>query len=189
MDASKLTQMRMEAANTYKSYWQPRDASEVTLRKQSMAQKENNASKHKGPSSEGVCCPGKPQSADPPTNGFSTDYSLDTVSQKPAGCANCNDAAWGAAGGVVLKTCTEANTILSKPLNPIKRAEVFWGTNGQIPTYCVPCADPGVSAGAVSTQFAFYTTKATPAYSGWRNQVAVSGTGVRPLQVPDLSSG
>lgn len=37
MDASKLIQMRMQAANVYKSNWQGRDASEVTLRKQAMA--------------------------------------------------------------------------------------------------------------------------------------------------------
>ena len=30
MDASKLTKMRAEAMNIYRSNWQPRDASEVT---------------------------------------------------------------------------------------------------------------------------------------------------------------
>ena len=32
MDASKLTEMRQQAANTYRSHWQPRDASEITMR-------------------------------------------------------------------------------------------------------------------------------------------------------------
>jgi hypothetical protein len=48
MDASKLIERRAQASNTYRSNWQPRDASEVTLRKVQMSQK-NNSSTHKGP--------------------------------------------------------------------------------------------------------------------------------------------
>ena len=184
MDASKLTQMKMEAANTYRSYWQPRDASEVTLRKQTMAQK-NNASQHHGPDSScASVCKSQVQSADPPTKGFSTDYSQDTVTQKPAGCANCNDVAWGAPYGVTLKSCAEVRTILQEPSNPIKRAEAFWGPVGNIPVYCVPCADPGLVITAKAAQIDSNNIKASPAYSGWRNQVPVSNKGITPIQVP-----
>ncbi len=52
MDASKLTQMRQEAANNYKSYWQGRDASEVTARQQNLAANLNQ-SRQWGPNPQG----------------------------------------------------------------------------------------------------------------------------------------
>lgn len=188
MDYSKYIQMKMEAANTYRSNWRARDASEVTARNQTLAQRENNASQHHGPV---LTCPTgntKPPAVQPPGNGFSTDFSQDTVTQKPAGCANCNDVNWGSAGGVTLKSCAEVSTILALPANPIKRTEPIWGQTGTPAEYCVPCADSGVYAGARALQISTNAVKASPAYSGWRNHVPVTGTGVLPLQVPSLPS-
>jgi len=118
MDASKLTQMRMEAANTYRSNWQGRDASEVTLRKvvQSQASQIGKNAPHQGPvlNSGGVC----PTTNDP-NNGFSTDFGGESVFQKYAGCAVCTDPNFGKSSGVNLKSCAEVSTILYRPPNPV----------------------------------------------------------------------
>lgn len=137
MDYSKYIQMKMQAANTYKSHWQPRDASEVTLRKVYLAQNtvqtdgDISAARsniHNGPAP--VCCATPtdsalfpvqpPNSADVPINGFSTDYSQDQSSGRIAGNTVSLDAAWGASGGVNLIGCDQVETILTVPANPVK---------------------------------------------------------------------
>jgi len=130
MDYSKYIQMKMEAANTYKSNWKGRDASEVTLRKRDMSSA-NNTSTHKGPLDSCIPCTLPTLgSTNTPGNGFNTNYSMSIVSNRKAGCAQCNDPNWGASGGVTLKTCAEVSTILYIAPNP--------GS-----TSCA-CADPGV---------------------------------------------
>ena len=111
MDASKLTQMKMESANTFKSNWKPRDASEVTLRNQSIGNTYNNNNSHQGPVIE--CC------ANPLTSNFTTDYTQDAVNLRNAGCALFTDSNWDKSGGVTLKNCTEMSTIGFRPLNPV----------------------------------------------------------------------
>ncbi len=154
MDSSKLTQMRAKASNTYRSNWQPRDASEVTLRHEQISQR-NNSTTHRGPSQE-CCSDGArpvPRSISP-TNGFSTSYSSEIVFERKAGCAQCNDPNFGTSGGVQLLTCSEVATILTNPENPIKGSSCY-------------CADPGVKRqrGIVRS------TNMIPSYTGWRNQV------------------
>lgn len=187
MDFSKYIQMQMEAANTYRSHWRPRDASEVTLRNQSMVQ-QNNASTHRGPVDECCAYDPHPNSTAPPQRGFSTDYSMDSVTMRPAGCANCNDAAWGASGGVTLQNCSTIATILQKPLNPMKRAEPFWGTDRPIDQVCEPCQTGGVIPTARTAWFSYVETKSAPAYSGWRNHVPITNTGGGYIQTPLLAS-
>ncbi len=148
MDASKLTEMRMQAANTYKSNWKPLDASEVTNRNIQKAQ-ESNQSTHQGPILPPCCT--IPVIVTP-NSGFSTDYSASIVFEKKAGCADCQDPNFGTAGGVQLLTCSEVATILATPPNPIKGATCY-------------CADPGVNRVPVDCSVV------TPGYTGWRNQV------------------
>jgi hypothetical protein len=157
MDASKLTQMRAKASNTYRSNWQPRDASEVTQRRAQMSQKDNSST-HQGPGTE--CCTGggpnlvSSARAASPSRGYSTTYSEQIVFEKKAGCAQCADPNFGAPGGVQLLTCAEVATILAEPPNPVKGSSCY-------------CADPGIykQPGVVSA------AEMTPSYTGWRNQV------------------
>lgn len=146
--------MRAKASNTYRSNWQPRDASEVTTRHSQMSQK-NNSSTHQGPTTE-CCTDGQPKAprSISPTNGFSTTYSQEIVFEKKAGCAQCNDTNFGTAGGVQLLSCAEVKTILTNPANPIKGNNCY-------------CADPGIYSrpGVVSS------INMIPSYTGWRNQV------------------
>jgi hypothetical protein len=172
MDASKLTQMRAKASNTYRSNWQPRDASEVTMRHAQMSQK-NNASTHQGPTTE--CCTDGARPiprAISPTNGYSTTYSEQIVFEKKAGCAQCNDANFGASGGVQLLSCAEVATILANPANPVKGVKCY-------------CADPGIykQPGVVDA------INMIPSYTGWRNQVPapVNGT-LASRPIPQLPS-
>jgi hypothetical protein len=170
MDASKLTQMRMQAANTYRSNWQGRDASEVTTRKYQMAQSANKST-HRGP--EADCCtggvPNTSKRSSSPTNGFSTNFSQSIVSEKTAGCAQCNDPNFGSSGGVVLQNCSTIATILAVPLNPVKGSQC-------------PCADPGVPFHQV------YPPKPIPSYTGWYNQVPANPELCNGLRAPQFSS-
>jgi hypothetical protein len=156
MDASKLTERRAQASNTYRSNWQPRDASEVTLRRAQQSQK-NNSSVHQGPATE-CCSDGKPPvpRSSSPTNGFSTNYSEQIVFQKKAGCAQCNDPNFGAAGGVQLITCEEVATILAPVPNPVKGTGCY-------------CADPGITRQPFPTD----CSVVEPAYTGSANQVPI----------------
>ena len=149
MDASKRTQMLQEAANTYRSNWQRRDASEVTMRQAFIGQANKNigtptpgdlplfygtsTAVHKGPRNT---CPtnGSPIPAAGPGNGFSTDYTNDYVTGSIAAGVLLNDTAWGNSGGVVLKSCQAASNILSMPANPVLGQE----------QYCPTFPTPGV---------------------------------------------
>lgn len=170
MDASKLTQMRAQAANTYKSNWQGRDSSEVTYRRHMMAQT-NNQSTHKGPTSD--CCSNgslnTSKRSSSPTNGFSTNYSQTIVYEKKAGCADCQDPNFGRAGGVLLQNCSTIATILTTPPNPVKGSSC-------------PCADPGVPFHQV------YPPQKIPSYTGWYNQVPANPTPSSFLQAVILPS-
>jgi hypothetical protein len=189
MDYSKYIQMKAKASNTYKSNWQGRDASEVTLRRVNMSNK-NNSTTHIGPGVE--CCtsstpPPIPQS---PGSGFSTNYSMNTVSQKIAGCTNCQDVIWGTSGGTNLLTCSEITTILKVPSNPVK------GTNNAIPktevliTPSCYCADPGVvQRGVVQCSDQRNSATISGLYTGWNNQVPAPINGSKPNQVIPYSSG
>lgn len=175
MNASQLTERRAQASNTYRSNWQRRDASEVTLRKAQMSQK-NNSSVHQGPTAN--CCTGgsvQPPRSVSPTNGFSTTYSQEIVFNKKAGCANCNDPNWGAPGGVQLITCSEVATILAPEPNPVKGNKCY-------------CADPGIKQkpGIIDCSYGVI-----PPYTGVYNQVP-TGTGngiLRQTQLPLYPSG
>lgn len=161
--------MKMEAANTYKSNWKGRDASEVTMRAQQISQ-QNNKSTHKGPSSE--CCTDntKPiRRPSSPTSGFSTDFTMDSVTNRPAGGMHCNDSNWGSAGGVTLKTCAEISTILYVAPNP--------GS-----TSC-ECADPGVPFHQI------YPPQTLQPYTGWRNHVPANLNPSTTLQAVTFPSG
>lgn len=170
MDASKLTQMRAQAANTYRSNWQPRDASEVTTRKHQMAQSANKST-HKGP--EADCCsggvPNTSQRSSSPSNGFSTNYLQSIVSERVAGCNQCKDPVFGTAGGVVLQNCATVATILAVPANPVKGSQC-------------PCADNGVPFHQV------YPPKPIPSYTGWFNQVPANPQPSSFLQAVTLPS-
>jgi hypothetical protein len=174
MDYSKYLQLKAQGQQVYRSNWQGRDASEVTMRNHQMASQKTSASavndnnQHHGPANE--CCP-KPGRPTSPSRGFSTDYTQTRLINKPAGCANCQDPNFGAPGGVVIVGCAEAIAISQVPDNPVKGS----GT-------C--CADPGVKQRGVVD-----CSKVAPAYTGWRNQVPTDNKGVLPLQYPPYPSG
>lgn len=174
MDYSKYIEMKMQAANTYKSNWQARDASEVTMRNHQKAQKPNS-SVHQGPATE--CCTGSTQPTakrpSSPTNGFSTDYSQSIVTQKAAGCAQCQDPNFGASGGVQLLSCAEVSTILAIPANPVKTTSCY-------------CADPGIKQ---KPGILDCNSGLLPAYTGVYNHVPTGGNGVnRQTQLPQYPS-
>ena len=159
MDASKLTQMRAKASNTYRSNWQPRDASEVTTRKRDMSLK-NDSSNHQGPVLP--CCAGNTPPTNrsvSPTNGYSTPYVAEPVFLKKAGCADCNDPNFGAAGGVQLITCSEVATIITPPANPVKGTKCY-------------CADPGI----YRQPFPVDCSIVQPSFTGALNQVGILPT-------------
>lgn len=195
MDASKRLQMRAEAMQNYRSNWQGRSASEVTMRHRDMSNK-NNKSTHNGPV-EGCCSDGvPPPRPTSPTRGFSTTYENAPVFLKKAGCAECNDPNFGEPGGVIIQPCQGTATVATvqsqilgasqldgsvypAPLNPVKG------------TKC--CASPGIfqRPGLVDC------STVPPSYSGWRNQTSYLTNGaphtsvgtVRQSQVPPYPSG
>jgi hypothetical protein len=159
MDASKLIEKRMLAANTYRSNWQARDASEITMRKVQMSQKANSSTHH-GPSVE-CCSDGRPKvsRSTSPTNGYATTFSEEIVFQRKAGCANCNDPNFGKAGGVVLQSCEAVACILEREANPVKGVSCY-------------CADPGIKR----QPFPADCSIIQPAYTGSRNQVPITAS-------------
>ena len=130
MDASRLTQMKVETANNFKSNWKPRDASEVTLRNQSIGNTYNNFKIHQGPDG----CP--PVLA----SNYTSDYTQDGVNLRKAGCALFTDSKWSASGGVNLKTAFEISTIGFRPLNPVLGIKVCLpnsdGIHKVVPSCC-----------------------------------------------------
>ncbi len=173
MDYSKYIEMKMQAANTYKSNWQARDASEVTLRRHQMAQKPNSST-HQGPATQ--CCTGsvnREKRASSPTSGFNTTYSQSIVTEKAAGCAQCQDTVFGTNGGVNLLSCAEVSTILAVPANPVKTTSCY-------------CADPGIKQ---KPGILDCNSGILPAYTGVYNHVPTGGNGVnRQTQLPQYPS-
>ncbi len=173
MDASKLIKMRAEAANIYRSNWQPRDASEVTQIRAGKAASQGcvlNTPTHIGPQTG--CCPGgkaKPEglmySSEQP-GGFSTSWSYDAVRDRKVGGAYCNDAVYGTAGLRQLKTCDEVYAILGRDAsgnllesskNPVKGAT-------QNCCYSTEVVQRGITGNCE-------VGPCPPAYTGWLNQV------------------
>ena len=144
MDASKLSQMRANAANIYRSNWQPRDASEVTQIKAVQAAKSNTTT-HIGPSQE--CCgipalPGTESSKLP--GGFSTSYSYDIIRERKVGGAYCEDPVYGTSGVRVIKTSDEicqilgrdaSGNLLSSSKNPVKGHSLYCGKSTEVVQY------------------------------------------------------
>lgn len=148
MDYGTYLSQKMRATNNFKSNWQPRDASEVTMRNRDIATK-NVTSTHQGPDDHCVVCSNSPVSSTrAPNNGFSTDYSMDSVTAKRAGAAQCYDTVWGTAGGVNLKTAAEIAYLSIMPLNPVKSTGGGIVSNSQALSSIVSVgcysADPGV---------------------------------------------
>ena len=116
MDYGSYLQLKMRATNNYKSNWQARDASEVTMRNRSIATA-NVSSTHQGPDDSCIPCTvasHPTSSTNPPNNGFSSDYSSDySLGMKKAGQSACNDPVWGKSGGVNLKTQSEISKMTS----------------------------------------------------------------------------
>ena len=157
MDASKLTKIRMEAANNYKSNWKPRDASEVTMRNQQIVV-QNNTSTHRGPVSANCTagCPSKTTNV--PIGNFATTYTADVSFMKAAGSV-CSDPNWGNSGGVYLKSAAEVSTIGFVALNPLLGQQ--------------PCGDNSNTYHRVVPS----ASNLAAAYSGSDNQVATNGNG------------
>jgi len=172
MDYSKYIEMKQKAANIYKSNWQPRDASEVTLRRQAIGNAVNKST-HVGVTD--TCLPCNiptPSSTNIPGKGFNSDYSMDIVSSRKAGGTVCNDPVWGKAGGVNLIGCDQVSTILAKPSAT---------TSNSVSCYV---ANPGVVQRGIADP-----ARASPAYTGWRNHVVAGPNGHIPTQVYPYPSG
>ena len=172
MDYSKYIEMKQKAANTYKSNWQPRDASEVTHRRQAIGNS-GNKSTHVGVTD--TCLPCNlptPSSTNIPGKGFSTDYSMDTVSNRKAGGTVCNDPVWGKAGGVQLIGCDQVTKILEKPLAT---------TSNSVSCYV---ANPGVVQRGIAD-----CSRVSQTFTGWRNHVIAGPNGRLRKQVIPYPSG
>jgi len=183
MNFGEYIQRKLKASNTYKSNWQGRDASEVTLRHVNMSNKPNSSTHH-GPIPDSCSSPNTvcsiPQA---PGSGYSTDYSMDIVSNKKAGCTNCADPVWGTAGGVQLKTCAEVNSILKPPSNPVKGTNLTIPSTSSIITYTPICADTSVvQRGVPNCSDLQSSATISGEYTGWRNQVPASVNGTKPKQ-------
>lgn len=109
MDSSTLLKLRTRGQAIYKSNWQPRTASEVTLRRRDISNANNNVlvagSTHHGPLPQ--CCSDNTIRVPLPNpgKGFSTTYSSDIVTLRRAGCVDCQDPNFGKPGGVVVQEC------------------------------------------------------------------------------------
>jgi len=189
MDYSKYIQMKMKAANTYKSNWQGRDASEVTLRRVTIGNK-NNSSTHAVPPGVVIQSCSTPCSVQGPGSGYSTDYSMDPIINKTAGCVNCNDPVWGTSGGVNLISCAEVTTILKVPSNPIKGTNLTIPNTSSIITYSCECADTSVvQRGVEVASDQKNSSTISGKYTGWRNQTVAPNNGSKPSQSIPFPSG
>jgi len=125
MNSSELLRRRQEAANQYKSYWKPRDASEVTQRNAAKSMFVVPASNYRPTvpvAGSTAVNDGRAQcdTAQGPGNGFSPDYTYSTALSKSVSCAVCTDSGWSAAGGMMLQSCSAfSNIISSSPANPM----------------------------------------------------------------------
>ena len=165
--------MKQKAANTYKSNWQARDASEVTLRNQARGNS-NNKRTHIGPADSQIPCytPNPLSSTNIPGKGFNTDFSMDIVGNRKAGGTHCLDPVWGKAGGVNLIGCDQASTIRAIPKQETSKSVSCYAPSPGI--YFHQVADP---------------TRASQPYTGWRNHVPGSGYGHLPQPVYPYPSG
>ena len=171
--AEYLTRLT-KASNTYKSNWQARDASEVTLRNSTLAN-QNNKSTHQGPGDSCIPCEQNiTSSTNVPGRGYNTDYSMSIIANRNAGGMANNDPVWGSAGGVNLITAAEVSTFTYIQPNPTRIPD----------SKLTICSDTSVKYRAIAN-----TCNAAPAYSGWRNQVPVNSLGVLPQQVYPYPSG
>lgn len=159
----------MEAANTYKSYWQPRDASEVTQRNAGLAAA-GNARTHVGPAAQ--CCTDgttRPKiGSDDQPGGFSTTFSYDVVRERVAGCTYCNDPNFDASGGMILKTCEEIAVITARPANPVKGRDLTCGKSTEV-------VQRGITGNCI-------VGPCPPAYTGYMNHIPTSSA-----QTTDIS--
>lgn len=123
MNSSELLRRRQEASIQWKSYWKPRDASEVTVRSGYIANNTVVRSNYHptlpsaGSTQEGATSgnPGRcvVNVETSPVNGFPTNYSYDTVLNACAGNTVCRDTTWNQTeNGMSLKTCSEIQTII-----------------------------------------------------------------------------
>ena len=144
----------MEAANTYKRFWQPRDASEITQRNAGLAAA-GNARTHVGPADQ--CCTRPKIGSDDQPGGFSTSYSYDVVRERVAGGTYCNDANYGDGRGITLKTCEEVDIISARPANPVKGRDLTCGKSTEV-------VQRGITGNCE-------VGPCPPAYTGWLNQV------------------
>lgn len=125
--------MRQQAANTYKSFWQPRDASEVIAKNKAIAGVLNPfPAAHPPPQppsmtieNSTMCVVNYPMS---PGAGFTTDYTQDTFLSRKLGCTACGNYGWSQSGGIVLQTCSTIATIIQKPANPMPH--MYMTSNG-----------------------------------------------------------
>jgi len=192
MDASKRVEMRAKGMQIYRSNWQPRDGSEITLRKRDMANK-GASSVHQGPVL-GCCVPRSTS----PINGFSTNYSPTVVASKKAGCADCNDPNFGKPGGLYIQTCDPSAiqtqlgyTIIETNISTV--ATVFTAPANPVLGSSKYCADPGI----LQKPGILPCDQTYPSYSGWRNQTSYLTDGkphtsvgtVRQIQRPAYPSG
>jgi hypothetical protein len=140
MNSSELLRKRQQAANQYKSYWQPRDASEVTARNMYKA---NNTvvrtNYHPDIPAGGVSVVtangigrSKCDTAIGPGNGAPKDFSFTGVQNANAACAVCSDTTWSAAGGITLKTAQETSNILYEAPNPTQGLRWITSSSGTL---------------------------------------------------------
>lgn len=130
MNSSELLRRRQEAANQYKSFWKPRDASEVTMRNAAkpmfVAPVSSNRQSvpYAGTTTvkDGNSVAGRTECDLPtgPGSGYTPDYTYGTLLNKSVSCAVCTDSGWSAPGGMTLQTCAAvSNIIAASPTNPM----------------------------------------------------------------------
>lgn len=162
MNSSELLRRRQQAANVYKSYWQPRDASEVVYRNGAKANNNtlpNSIQTSSNPPVLSNYAPPPPLPGSTPSvsatnlprrlecdtfigpgNGFSPTYEYTTVINRKEGQTVCGDTVWGASGGVTLQTCTAITNIL----NPISACNAYSYLPNPIPGMTWSTASNGV---------------------------------------------
>lgn len=161
MNPSELLRRKQQAANVYKSYWQPRDASEVVYRNNAKANNttlQNSIQISGGTILSNYAPPPPSPGSTPiqsarnlpprvacdtfigPGNGFNPSYDLTTVINRKEGQTVCGDTAWSTAGGVTLQSCASITNIL----NPISACNVSSYLPNPIPGMTWSTASNGV---------------------------------------------
>jgi hypothetical protein len=162
MNSSELLRRRQQAANVYKSYWQPRDASEVVYRNGAKANNNtlpNSIQTSSNPPALSNYAPPPPLPGSTkisngnnnqpryacdtfigPGNGFSPTYEYTTVLNRKVGQTVCGDVAWGASGGICNVTCSAITSIL----NPVSACNAYSYLPNPIPGMTWTTASNGV---------------------------------------------